>query len=351
MLFLKKLHKWVGLLIGIQVLLWLSSGLVISLLDPAKVSGKQWARAPASANSLQFDNLLEVQDLPAEILKGALSIDLIANRVQPVYQVNRADSITLLNAVTGLPLKISERDARTLAQEDFNGDGEVVSILKGIAPDIETRNSSGPYWRVNFSDDAHSSYYISALNGDILARRNSYWRTHDFFWMLHIMDYPDHEDINNSLIIAVALVAIWLGISGFILLFGSFNRHDFWFLNLPGRRRKVLLTLIDPAVRAPHQIQLRKGGNLFLTLANHGVELPSKCGGGGECGKCRVRAEQGGLAEPNAIEESLLAKSLLNKGFRLACQQEITGNITLFVPRGTLTGFDPDTGKTVKATP
>ncbi len=41
--FLKKLHKWVGLLIGIQVLFWLISGLVISLLDPVKVSGKQWS--------------------------------------------------------------------------------------------------------------------------------------------------------------------------------------------------------------------------------------------------------------------------------------------------------------------
>jgi hypothetical protein len=40
---LKKLHKWIGLLIGLQVLLWVLSGLVISLLDPARVSGRQWA--------------------------------------------------------------------------------------------------------------------------------------------------------------------------------------------------------------------------------------------------------------------------------------------------------------------
>jgi len=31
--FLKQLHKWVGLLIGIQILLWMVSGLAISLLD------------------------------------------------------------------------------------------------------------------------------------------------------------------------------------------------------------------------------------------------------------------------------------------------------------------------------
>jgi len=45
------------------------------------------------------------------------------------------------------------------------------------------------------------------------------------------MDYSGHENINNPLIIIVALIAIWLGISGFILLFSSFNRRDFWFLN------------------------------------------------------------------------------------------------------------------------
>ena len=38
MVFLKKLHKWVGLVIGIQVLLWLLSGLMLSLLDPEKVN-------------------------------------------------------------------------------------------------------------------------------------------------------------------------------------------------------------------------------------------------------------------------------------------------------------------------
>jgi ferredoxin len=329
MIFLKKLHKWVGLLIGIQVLLWLCSGLVISLLDPAKVSGEQWSHTPARAKALRSDNLLEVKDLPADILNGALSIDLKVTGMLPVYQVNRTDSMTLVNAVTGIPFQFGERDARTLAQEDFSGEGEVVSVSRGMAPDIETRNGAGPYWRVNFSDGANSSYYISAWNGDILERRNSYWRVFDFFWMLHIMDYQGHEDINNSLIISMALIAIWLGISGFILLFGSFNRHDFWFLNSPGKRNMVLVTLVDPTNNQARKVKLRKGSNLFLTLANHDVELPSKCGGGGECGKCRVRIEQDNLAEPNAAERSLLAKSLLARGFRLACQQEVTNTITL----------------------
>ena len=42
MVFLKKLHKWVGLLIGIQVLIWALSGFIVSVLDPEKVSGDRW---------------------------------------------------------------------------------------------------------------------------------------------------------------------------------------------------------------------------------------------------------------------------------------------------------------------
>ena len=95
---------------------------------------------------------------------------------------------------------------------------------------METRNSSGPYWRVNFSDRANTSLYISASTGEILQRRNGYWRVFDFFWMLHIMDYSGRNNFNNLLIITVALTAIWLGISGFILLFYSFRRRDFDFL-------------------------------------------------------------------------------------------------------------------------
>ena len=51
---------------------------------------------------------------------------------------------------------------------------------------------------------------------------------------------------------------------------------------------------------------------------------------------CRVKVTEGSLAEPNAVERKLLADSLLNKGFRLACQQEVTDHVTLNVPRDTL---------------
>ena len=229
--FLRKLHKWVSLAIGIQLLLWLSSGVMMAQLDPVKVSGDQWAgTSHAKPQKIRFTGLLEPQQLPAEQLQNAHRIHLEMNQGSPVYRLSRTDGEILLNAVDGSVLTFDQDFAEQLANSDFTGKGEIESVTHGQAPDIETRNSIGPYWRVNFSDETSTSIYISASTGEILERRNSYWRVFDFFWMLHIMDYSGHSNFNNSIITTVALIAIWLGISGFILLFYSFRRRDFEFL-------------------------------------------------------------------------------------------------------------------------
>ncbi len=206
------------------MLLWLLSGLVMSLLDPAKVSGQQWARQlEHETQTLPKHRLLEPDQLSAEQLSGATSIRLQMIRGQATYRISRADGVTLVSATDGSVVLFDKRDAERLARQDFTGKGEIVSIESGVAPDMETRTRIGPYWRVNFSDSAHTSLYISTTTGEILDRRNSYWRVFDFFWMLHIMDYAGRQNFNNTLIIVVALTAIWLGLSGFHIAFGSFN--------------------------------------------------------------------------------------------------------------------------------
>jgi len=334
---LKKLHKWIGLLIGVQVLLWLLSGLVISLLDPAKVNGSQWARTSATESTgLGTAVLLEPAELPTALLKDALGIDLISRHGKPVYQIRHTDGETLVDAIDASVIKIGKAEATAIAGQDFTGAGEIISSERGMAPDMETRDSIGAYWKVDFSDNANTSVYISESTGKILERRNRFWRVRDFFWMLHIMDYPGRENFNSALIITAALIAIWLGISGFLLLFGSFKRHDFYFLNIFAKPAEAVITLHDPAIDSPRQIKLRKGGNLFLSLATHDINLPSICGGGGECGKCRVRFESANLPETNEVESGLLPRRLREQGYRLACQQEVHSDIDIHLPAETM---------------
>jgi len=47
---MRKLHKWVGLVIGIQFLLWMASGVMMSLPDADQVQGRaSRVKAPAPA--------------------------------------------------------------------------------------------------------------------------------------------------------------------------------------------------------------------------------------------------------------------------------------------------------------
>ena len=233
MALMRKLHKWISLLVGLQVLLWLISGLVISLLDPDKVSGAQWRHASEPpANPVPAGPVLEPMSLPANHLESALHISLVEHDAKAVYRVTYADSVTLLDASDGSRLSTGETEALAIAQHDFTGDGEPITVTAGSAPGPETRNHHGPYWRVDFSDDAHTSIYVSAASGEILERRNDYWRIHDFFWMLHIMDYDSREDFNNLLVISAALVSIWLGISGAVLLVTGLRRRGIRYLRV-----------------------------------------------------------------------------------------------------------------------
>jgi hypothetical protein len=46
MLLIRTLHKWFGLVLGLQFLLWTVSGAMMALLDHHKVSGEHTVAAP-----------------------------------------------------------------------------------------------------------------------------------------------------------------------------------------------------------------------------------------------------------------------------------------------------------------
>ena len=96
------------------------------------------------------------------------------------------------------------------------------------------REHAAPMWRVDLGDAEHSSIYVSATTGRHLVTRGDTWRTWDFFWMLHNMDYASRTSFNHPLIILVAFGVLWLSGTGFYLLFKSFRKSDFRWL----RRRK-----------------------------------------------------------------------------------------------------------------
>jgi hypothetical protein len=82
-------------------------------------------------------------------------------------------------------------------------------------------------WSAAFADETGTTLYFAADDARFVVARNDTWRLFDFFWMLHTMDYRGRDNFNHPLVILMATGALWLSISGVLLLTRSFRARDF----------------------------------------------------------------------------------------------------------------------------
>ena len=170
---MRTLHKWVGLIIGLQLLLWMASGVMMSWLDHDQVQGHQFqahAHAahdwPANARS------------PASFLGGNKKISRVSSGWlldTPVYQLADAQGITLANAVTGQPISLDSAWATRLAQASYTGPG-TLKAPRLLEWSGEVRDHEGRLWRVDTDDTQDTTVYLSAQTGEVLYHRNKTWR-------------------------------------------------------------------------------------------------------------------------------------------------------------------------------
>ena len=222
MLFLRKLHKWLGLLIGLQVVLWAASGLIFAWLDrDTDVAGSVRAVEPAilSSTMVKSEPAVWLDDYPAQELYDVRAI-LLADRW--VWRVELRDRVELRSVEDGARVNVDEAWLRRMALERYAGGGRLIAATLQTEPDIASR-ASGPVWQAQFDDPQRTSLYFAADDGRFVAARTATWRLYDFFWMLHTMDYVGRDNFNNPLIVIVGMATLWLSISGMLLLIKSFR--------------------------------------------------------------------------------------------------------------------------------
>jgi Na+-transporting NADH:ubiquinone oxidoreductase subunit F len=80
------------------------------------------------------------------------------------------------------------------------------------------------------------------------------------------------------------------------------------------------------------KVTAEAGTTLLAALSEHGILVPSVCGGRGICGRCRVKVNGGG-GPFTAREEAKLGPDERKSGVRLACQLRIAGDLKVEVPQ------------------
>lgn len=222
---LRTLHKWLSIVIGLQLVIWVTSGMIISLLDHQLVAGRTTQQASASNAPLGLvDNLAKLDALGLDEPVTRVRLERVTNRL--IYRITTLTGTRTFDAQTGEVLVITAKQAKALAESSYRGTGQITrsSYLDQGSEEV---HKAGAVWRVDF-DDAHGTrVYLSALDGSVVAHRNRYWKVVDFLLMLHFMDYTRAHHFNNPQIIVIGFLALWLTISGLLLVKTNFTRRDF----------------------------------------------------------------------------------------------------------------------------
>lgn len=333
---MRKLHKWVGLIIALQFVIWTGSGLVMSLLDHDAVAN-QHHRAPASPDPAWPADAVSPASVLANTDRPVQTIETHWLAGQPVYRLSHKGDTWLNSAEDGRPMSVTAADVAAIAAADYVGNGR--ASLPELMQDatLEVRGQDGPIWRVEFSDEDDTTIYVSGQDGRVLASRNDTWRLFDLAMTLHFMDYTGQQDFNNPLVIMAGTGGLWISLSGIWLLVTSFRLSEFVPLRWRARRE---ITVYDAHGDKLRSVESHVGDTVYLALGRNGLQLPSNCGGGQSCGLCEVRV-RGNVPPPTSADREHLTDSRLKLGYRLACnlpvqldsQVEVAGGAALWTER------------------
>ncbi len=223
----RKIHRYLGLFVGVQLLLWTAGGLFFSLNPIEKVRGETEASEPPF---LQLDSPpMSPAPALAELAARRPRIEVRSVTLRPhlgdgVYEIAYDDGgwgrWALADATTGrLRSPITEDEAVAIARADYVLDAPVaeVALITEVGRADEYRGGPLPAYRVSFDHPLGTRLYVSLERGVVTARRNNRWRWFDLFWMLHVMDYEDRDDFNTWWLQVAAALGVITILSGFTL--------------------------------------------------------------------------------------------------------------------------------------
>ena len=208
-------HKYLSLIISIQLLLWTISGIYFAFNKIELVRGEQYI-IKDNPSSIEINNLnissnvknieifkrLNQWVVKVEMDAGFKYQDLLGNEV---YELSPNQAIEVVKLKTTLSpidaMKINESSARS-----------------------EFRGRSLPIYKIRTDSSDDTNVYVDVMSGKIVAIRSDSWRVWDFLWGAHIIDYRQRDNINNILLKIFSILALLSSLSGIALFFNTIKK-------------------------------------------------------------------------------------------------------------------------------
>jgi PepSY-associated TM region len=231
---MSQIHLWLGAAFGVQVMLWLISGLVMVIIPIETIRGEH-LRTPEPGAAIDWaDTALPLADIVDAQPTGVLSARTGLLAENPVWRLETIGGPVMIDAISGETLSpIGETLALDIARNRQRGLGEIRSTTWLESPPREA-GLSVPAWQIEFAPGETTpatTFYINSQTGELRAVRTTAWRVYDFFWGVHIMDWSTRENYNSWWIKITSIIALLFGLAGVYL-----TVHRLWMM---ARRRQA----------------------------------------------------------------------------------------------------------------
>ena len=208
----RKTHKYLSILISIQLLLWTISGIYFAFNQIELIRGEQYRLTQVFSIDLSKINL---------ILDSVQSIQ-VARRFDEEILIVRKEAGTEYLDLGGATLdKISREEAKVIVSNVTSLTPLAVEEINDPDPGSEYRGRNLPLFKVITKDQENDeiNVYVDAISGQVVAIRSAGWRLWDLMWGLHIMDWETRDEINNWLLKLFSVLALISSLTGvFIFL-------------------------------------------------------------------------------------------------------------------------------------
>jgi len=227
--FFRKAHRWLGLIVSIQLLMWTASGLFFSIPDITDVRGEQYL---SQTHSININQLARENIVPISAIIATAKINLEANETvllkhragRLIYQVekNAPEKKLIFDALTGQPMTyITPTEALSIVVDRTELSPTEAVLINEPKTGSEFRGRDLPLYKVTVTKPKKGIVYVDPVTGEIAAIRMKLWRAWDFLWSLHIMDYQERDDFSQWLLRLFSALGVLTVLSGIILWFYS----------------------------------------------------------------------------------------------------------------------------------
>lgn len=241
-------HRLAATLVGIQLMIWLATGLYFNLTPHDQLKGMTYRCGHGMAMAPPPDwSALSLAE-PAQLLSRYPDTELVVLSElagKPYYRLvhqrqryaHLCQQHTLVDAQTGGVATIDEAMALQLAEASYMGPGTAVTAMKVDGADSEWPKQCNRLWRVDFDDDLATRVYLNAVSGELIGHKNDHTLVADWMFRLHFLDYLNRGSFNNPFAWLVALLSLGLLATSLVLLADNW-RHGRYFGRHSSQRAK-----------------------------------------------------------------------------------------------------------------